>query len=168
MKYKALVNDKEFEVERLHDGLSWRIQDQTCCPDIIQLKEGSFHAIVNQKNFCIEVLELRQEEKILVLLLNGSTYQVRLKDPYDELLHRLGMDSISHHKANDLKAPMPGLVVKVMVEEDQPVKQGTPLLILEAMKMENVLKATGEGVVASIKVKAGQAVEKNETLIQFK
>jgi biotin carboxyl carrier protein len=168
MKYTALVNDKVFEVEKLPDGLSWRIQDQTCTPDVIQIKENRFHAIVNQKNFCIEVLEFRQEEKTLVLLLNGSVYQVRLKDSYDELLHRLGMDSVSHHKANDLRAPMPGLVVKVMVEEGQVVKQGTPLLVLEAMKMENVLKATGDGIIAAIQVKAGQAVEKNETLIQFK
>ena len=67
----------------------------------------------------------------------------------------------------DLKAPMPGLVLKVLVEESQMVEKDTPLMILEAMKMENVIKSPVGGKIAGIKVLQGKAVEKNEVLLSF-
>ena len=66
-----------------------------------------------------------------------------------------------------LKAPMPGLVVRVAVEEGSKVEAGAPLVVLEAMKMENELRATASGVVKGVKVKAGQAVEKGQVLVEF-
>lgn len=66
-----------------------------------------------------------------------------------------------------LKAPMPGLVVRIAVEEGSQVEAGSPLVVLEAMKMENELRATGPGVVKGVKVKAGQAVEKGQVLVEF-
>jgi biotin carboxyl carrier protein len=62
---------------------------------------------------------------------------------------------------------MPGMVLSVSVAEGQQVQKGDPLLVLEAMKMENVIKSPGEGTVKSIAVKAGAAVEKNALLIRF-
>jgi biotin carboxyl carrier protein len=92
---------------------------------------------------------------------------VQLKDRYDELLHELGMDKVSSKKFNDLKSPMPGMVMKLEVQVGDEVKKGDALLVLEAMKMENLLKAQGSGKVKLIKVKAGDKVEKNERLILF-
>ena len=66
-----------------------------------------------------------------------------------------------------LKAPKPGVVVRVAVEEGRRVEAGSPLVVLEAMKMENELRATGAGVVKGVKVKAGQAVEKGQVLVEF-
>jgi len=66
-----------------------------------------------------------------------------------------------------IKAPMPGLVLRIQVEAGQQVEKGQALLVLEAMKMENVLKAPASGVVAEIKAVAGAAVEKGEVLIQM-
>jgi biotin carboxyl carrier protein len=60
---------------------------------------------------------------------------------------------------------MPGLVLKVLVEEGKEFKKGDNLLILEAMKMENILKAPADGKVKSIKIKPGDKVEKNEILL---
>jgi biotin carboxyl carrier protein len=62
---------------------------------------------------------------------------------------------------------MPGLVLSVLVSAGQEVKKGDKLLVLEAMKMENIIKAGGDGVVAQIMVNQGQAVDKNQTLIEF-
>jgi biotin carboxyl carrier protein len=62
---------------------------------------------------------------------------------------------------------MPGLVISILVEEGQEVQKGDSLLILEAMKMENVIKAAGKGVVKSIKVQQKNAVEKNQILIEM-
>jgi pyruvate carboxylase subunit B len=66
-----------------------------------------------------------------------------------------------------LKAPMPGLVVRILVAAGTPFVAGTPLLALEAMKMENELKATGPGVIVAVLVAPGQAVEKGQHLLEL-
>jgi biotin carboxyl carrier protein len=66
-----------------------------------------------------------------------------------------------------LKAPMPGLVVRMAVEEGQQVEAGAALVVLEAMKMENELRATAAGKVKAVKAKPGQAVEKGQVLVEF-
>ncbi len=66
-----------------------------------------------------------------------------------------------------LRAPMPGLVVRLQVEAGQAVSAGTPLIVLEAMKMENQLKAVAAATVAAIRVEVGQAVDKGQILVEF-
>jgi biotin carboxyl carrier protein len=92
---------------------------------------------------------------------------VQLKEPVDLLLEQLGMQQSNVRKINQLKAPMPGLVVRILVEEGQSIKAGEPLLVLEAMKMENVFKAPADVVIKQIKVSEKQAVEKNTEMITF-
>ena len=70
-------------------------------------------------------------------------------------------------KVTDVKAPMPGLVLGVSVEIGQEVQKGDGLLILEAMKMENVIKSVGEGIVKAIHIEQGKAVEKGQLLIEM-
>jgi biotin carboxyl carrier protein len=90
-----------------------------------------------------------------------------LTDQFDELLHKLGMDNLSAQKVSELKAPMPGMVLKVLVSEGEEVKKGSNLLILEAMKMENVIKSPADGVIKTIKVSPADKVEKNQVMIIF-
>jgi len=85
----------------------------------------------------------------------------------DLLLEKMGIANLETVQVNDLKAPMPGLILDILVTPGQTVKKGDQLLILEAMKMENVLKAPGDGVVASIEVEKGKSVEKGQILINF-
>ena len=77
----------------------------------------------------------------------------RLKDKFDLLLEEMGMNSGTTGKVNNIKAPMPGLIIDLRVKEGDLVKMGDPLLILEAMKMENIIKAPGDSIVKSVKVK---------------
>jgi biotin carboxyl carrier protein len=77
------------------------------------------------------------------------------------------MKNVGAKKLNNLKAPMPGLITKILVKEGDEVKQGEPLLVLEAMKMENVFKAAGDVKIKSIKINEKQAVEKGAELISF-
>jgi biotin carboxyl carrier protein len=77
------------------------------------------------------------------------------------------MSNATAAKVSDIKAPMPGLIVAIKVEEGQTVAKGDPIMILEAMKMENILKSPGDGVVKAIKVKLRDNVEKGQVLIQF-
>jgi pyruvate carboxylase subunit B len=62
---------------------------------------------------------------------------------------------------------MPGLVVRVLAERGQLVEPGQGLIVLEAMKMENELRAVAAGTVAAVPVSAGQAVEKGQVLMEF-
>jgi biotin carboxyl carrier protein len=68
----------------------------------------------------------------------------------------------------DLKAPMPGLVTKVLVSAGDTVTTGTPLLVMEAMKMENELRAQGDGTVADVKITPGQPVDQGQVLVTFR
>ena len=99
--------------------------------------------------------------------INGSRYTVQLSDQYDQLIEQLGLNVVPKQAALDIKAPMPGIVLDIMVKNGQTVEEGTPILILEAMKMENVLKAAAPGLVDTIEVKKGIAVEKGQLLVKI-
>jgi biotin carboxyl carrier protein len=77
------------------------------------------------------------------------------------------LDNIAAKKINDIKAPMPGMVLSVLVSEGQEVKKGDSLIVLEAMKMENILKSPADGIIKKVVANKGTAVEKNQLLIQF-
>jgi biotin carboxyl carrier protein len=97
----------------------------------------------------------------------GKTQTITLKEPIDQLLSQMGLDMKAMHKAESVKAPMPGLVLKVLVEAGQQIQKGDGLLVLEAMKMENIIKATGSATVKVIKVTERTAVEKGTVLIEL-
>lgn len=108
-----------------------------------------------------------EEQKQVTISLGGKKLTYKIVDRYDALLKELGMENLAEAGQEVLKAPMPGKVVEVMVKEGEEVEEGTPLLILEAMKMENVLKATGAAKVKKVAVEKGGTVEKNKVLIEF-
>jgi biotin carboxyl carrier protein len=101
------------------------------------------------------------------LKINGKHQLVTLQDSYDQLVKKMGLNTGILHKISAIKAPMPGLVLSISIEAGQAVKQGDPLLILEAMKMENVIKSPGDGIVKKIVVEKGKPVDKGEILIEM-
>ena len=127
----------------------------------------SFHVLSKNKGYNIEVVDANFDEKTLTLLINGNKYPLTVKDEFDLLLDKLGMSSLNDKKVNEIKAPMPGLVLDIKIEVGDTVEKGDSILILEAMKMENILKSPTEGVVKTIHINKGDAVEKNQLLISF-
>jgi acetyl/propionyl-CoA carboxylase alpha subunit len=135
--------------------------------DLLKINGYQYHLLLNQGSYTIDVLKLNREEKSLLLRINSKRVQVKLKDKFDELLHNLGLDEINQKKVNDIKAPMPGMVLSVLVKDGDAVKKGDAILVLEAMKMENILKSPSDGTIKKIAVSKGTAVEKNQLLVQF-
>ena len=129
------------------------------------LSDNKYHVLMNNKSYNVEIISINTESKTASLKGNNRVYECEIKDQFDDLLKSLGLDNLNTKKLNDIKAPMPGLVLKVLVEEGQEFKKGDNLLVLEAMKMENILKAPADGKVKSIKIKPGDKVEKNEILL---
>jgi acetyl/propionyl-CoA carboxylase alpha subunit len=163
--YKIKVNNKfNFGVSGNKDlkldgvDVSW---------DLEVLSGGKMHIIKDYKSYNAEVIEADYTLKAFTIKVNNNLYNVELKDQFDELLKNLGMDTLAGNKVNEMKAPMPGLVVDVRVTEGQEIKKGDALLVLEAMKMENILKSPSDATVKKVNVSKGDKVEKNQVLIFF-
>lgn len=101
------------------------------------------------------------------LMINGQLVSASLVNQMEGLLKKLGMSTSSSTSVKEIKAPMPGTILSLSQSIGSIVTKGDPLLILEAMKMENVIKSPGEGVIKSLHVEEGDNVEKNQKLISF-
>lgn len=162
--YHISVNNKtQYDVELSKDSIS--INNTNSPITFEKLNASNYHVLLNNKSYSIECVSVDYDAKSLQLKVNGRLYQCSIKDQFDDLLKQLGLDNLNTKKINEVKAPMPGLVLKVLLEEGQSFQKGDNLIVLEAMKMENILKAPSDGVVKNIKVKSGDKVEKNEVLI---
>jgi len=162
---KAIVNGKPFDVTNengnvLVDGkvLGW---------DIVRISASTFHIIYQNKSYTAELVKHDAAAKTMSFKINGNTFNIEVKDRYDLLLEKMGMNNSASNRVNAVKAPMPGLIVQVNVSVGSQVKSGDPLLVLEAMKMENMIKASGDATVKEIKIKKGDSVEKGQVLIEF-
>lgn len=163
---KARVNYRhDFVLDR--KGKNILLNNKEVDVDLKEIRPGSFHLLLNNKSFNVEVIESDTKTKLFKLLVNNKVISVSLKDKLDDLLHELGMDAGAALKVNDLKAPMPGLVLDILVQEGDRINKGDTLIVLEAMKMENALKAIADATVKKISVKKGNTVEKNQVLVHL-
>jgi biotin carboxyl carrier protein len=160
------VNGKyDFDIDKHTDGLS--INGEPATADIRQLNEFSYHIINQLKSYNAEVISFDAAAKTAEIKVNNNIYTLTAKDQFDVLLDKLGLSSLNSAKISELKAPMPGLVLKIFVAEGTEVKKGDNLFILEAMKMENIIKAPADVTVKNVKIKPGDKVEKGQVLLQF-
>ena len=160
------INDNfDYKVEKSDDKLL--INGTASNADIQQLSQSAYHIINNLGSFNAEVMSFDRESKSAGIKVNGNIYKITAKDQYDILLDKLGLSSLNSAKISEVKAPMPGLVLSVFVKEGDEVKKGDNLFILEAMKMENIIKSPADVIVKTIKIKPGDKVEKGQVLIGF-
>lgn len=162
--YQVVFNDKD-KADVQQDKNIMIVDGQEINWDLHQVNEHTFHLIYNNRSYTLEISE--EEGKKFNIKLNGKSVSIELKDKLDLLLEKLGLDIGDAGKLQFIKAPMPGLIVEVKVNPGDQVKKGDQLLILEAMKMENIIKSPGEGTVKAVNVKKGDGVEKNQVMIQF-
>ncbi len=168
-QYTAKVNgDSEYHIELNGSGkANGTINGATFSCDLLDSGNNRYHVIRENKSYEVEILDADLKAKTMLVKVNGRDYEVALSDRYDELLKSLGMDKALSTKVNEMKAPMPGLVLEIRVTEGQTIAKGEPIIVLEAMKMENILKSPADGVVKKILAKKGTAVEKGQVLVTF-
>ena len=125
------------------------------------------HAVENSHSLRAEISAENFLEKKYAIKINASLYEITLQNDLDLLIEEMGLTAGKASRQNELRAPMPGLIVEILTTAGAEVKAGEPLLVLEAMKMENTLTAPGEGRIKSINVKISEAVDKGSVLIEF-
>ncbi len=165
-KLHTIVSDKKQEIV-FEEKSSGKIEGKPFDLDINKIDEELFHVLSNHQSYNVEIIEADYVSKTLTVKVNSNRYTVKVQDELDELLATMGIDAMADNKISEIKAPMPGLVLEVVAHKDAEVKKGDSILILEAMKMENVLKSPIDGKIKNIKVEKGQAVEKNQLLIEY-
>lgn len=148
---------------------SWKFEvKETNQLDIVEYKDGHFHIqLPDGQTRLANLVNADYKTKTITLEINKTQYEVVLKDEFDTLIETLGFEKKTAIKLDNIKAPMPGTVLKILVTPGQALVKGEPLIILEAMKMENVLKASADVVIKKILVKEGDPVEKNKVLIEL-
>ena len=126
-----------------------------------------FEVIYQGKSFKGEILNRDIENRKLRLKLNHRVFELKKRFVLDDLIAELGLDKVKVKQLKEITSPMPGRILNIQVQVGDHVKVGEPILSLEAMKMENILKSDGEGVVKSIVIAKDQVVDKGELLIEF-
>ncbi|MBX7124468.1 MAG: biotin/lipoyl-binding protein [Cyclobacteriaceae bacterium] len=149
------------------DPESVTVDNQPLDWDVTQTSPGQYHILRNGRGYAVEVVRMDPQTKTVVLKCNGHLHTVEIHDAFDQLLETMGMSGKATAKVNNLRAPMPGLIIDLKVKAGDPVKSGDPLLVLEAMKMENIIRAAGDAVVKAVRISKGDGVEKGQVLIEF-
>lgn len=153
-EYKYVVDGQEVKGEKGMSSIEW-------------IDNTYFTIHFMGKQFNGEVLEDATEDQKLIVKINHRTLEIKRERPIDDIIRQLGLDKKKVKKLHQLKSPMPGRILRFDVNIGDTVQEGTPLLTLEAMKMENVIKAEGEGVVKAIVKSTEAVVDKGELIIEF-
>lgn len=131
------------------------------------LDSDNQYVLDNGKSKIVYINEIDHELKRYQIQIDGRSYQVQLSDVVDQQILAMNLKSKKSNQLKELRAPMPGMVRQVNVGVGSQVDLGDSLFILEAMKMENLLKSPVNGIVSDLYVKPGESVEKNQILLSF-
>ncbi|MFQ6045212.1 MAG: biotin/lipoyl-containing protein [Gemmatimonadales bacterium] len=165
MKYTVNVRGRTFEVTV--DGREVAIDGRR-----IEARLGGVpgaplrHLWIGDESHLLALTSLTPDGEHQVVQLGGERWQVLVEDERSRTLRKMTGRGTGRSGAAAVRAPMPGLVIRVEVEEGQAVKSGQGVVVLEAMKMENEIAASGSGVVSAVRVAPGDAVEKGAVLVE--
>ncbi len=164
MKYVTTIDGKEFVIEVV-DERHVRVGDRLLPVDFKSVSgQPVYSLIVDGKSYESFVYQGDEDWQVL---LRGRQFQVKVEDEREKRLKAAAGGGVAEGGEFHLKAPMPGLVVAIPVNEGDEVKKGQVLVILESMKMQNELKSPRDGTISHIKVKAGESVEQKQVLLNL-
>lgn len=135
--------------------------------DAITTGPSRYHVLKGNTPYKAEVTNTDFLSKSYTVAVNNTSYTVSIANALDSLIKEMGFEIGAAKQINEIKAPIPGLILEISVTEGQEVKENESLLILEAMKMENSFLSPRDGIIKSIAVSKGDIVEKGQLLIEF-
>ncbi len=135
--------------------------------DIINSGRDKYHLLREETTYHVEILSRDFNKGFYTISINGNEHEVSIQTPLDDLIQKMGFAANGAKNIDSIAAPMPGLILDISVEEGQEVKEDEQLLVLEAMKMENIITSPRNGVIKKITVNQGDAVDKKQLLIEF-
>ena len=165
MKHILVNNNDTYTIQM--EGSDVLVNGELIQMDLEDYSNNRIHVLLKNKSYSAEVVTVNYKEKEAEIKINGKLYHISLKDEKDTLLESLGIELNKAQSVSNLKAPMPGLVLEIQVKAGDKVNKGDCLLVLEAMKMENLIKSPLDTTIKSIEINTGDKVEKNQVLIKF-
>ncbi|MCY4467010.1 MAG: biotin/lipoyl-binding protein [Chloroflexi bacterium] len=162
MKYVAIINHQQYEIEIDEDGKVLIDGDERDV-DFLNLG-GSLFSVITENKSLEAVID--DDEGRIAVMMGGRLFETQVLD--ERAILMMQRRGVQETGSGEVHAPMPGLIVEVAVQPNQHVEIGDTLVILESMKMQNELRSPIAGVVRSVQVVAGQAVEKNVLLVEIR
>lgn len=161
MKYFARVKEREYEVDLGDENGAVSVNGLARQAELVRVSGNLTSFKFDGKSYQLFVSGNSGE---YIVSRNGSKYLVRLEDEKTRYIRSLIKLEDKKHGQTEIKAPMPGLIVKCMVQEGEQVQIGQSLCIIETMKMENEIRAASDGVVKKMLTKEGDSVDKDVVL----
>ena len=161
MKYYARIGLNEYEVEV--DKETVTINGESVVVDLCQSGVPELYSVLFGGHSYDMIIEPHRFDYTITF--RGEQFQVQVEDERTRKLNTGRKAPALPHGELAIRAPIPGLVVKVLIAVGDEIVEGQPLVILEAMKMENEIRSLRAGVVRSIAVEEGQRVEQHEVLL---
>jgi biotin carboxyl carrier protein len=155
--YKIKVNGFVFSIDK----------SKSDAANLIQTSPTEFNVIQDHRSVNASLLEVDVTGKKMNIEVAGEVYEVEIKDGLDQRLEIMGFGVANSKKIKEIKAPMPGMVLEVVVSNGQEVNEGDRIVILGAMKMENSILVQANAKIKRVAVSVGQAVEKGQVLVEL-
>ncbi len=157
--YQILLQPSQSLIEVNHEDIG--------SLDIYQVDDETYHILYKNKSFLIQLIDIDLKNRKVLLKYKGITHHIVIKDKLALLIEKMGLDHIEEENIKEIRAPMPGRIAEMQVENGSEVEKGEVLLVIEAMKMENSIKCPTDSKVKKCHVQVNEPVEKDQLLISF-
>jgi len=164
MNYTVNIGKRSYQlsIQETGEGLQIELDGKKLRVDMAPVAPEVYSLLVDGRSYEVQV---RSQENGCQVFFGPRHYSVTVEDERARMIRKLSADARTHERSRDVRAAMPGLVVKVEVKEGDRVKTGDGLVVVEAMKMENEVRAQQKGVVKQLFVKKGMTVDQGQTLL---
>jgi len=164
-KYIACTpKNKKFEIVNPLEQ-SIKIKGKKHNLKVVEDEKGFSYIVHNNKRYHVEILEKNQNKYIIMV--NGVWYSFSVETPISYKRRKTLTKNGYASKMENVAAPMPGKILDIMIEENSEIKEGEPLIILEAMKMQNEIVSNVNGIIRKINIKPNDSVMKDEVMIEI-